>query len=279
MNDNRSRDIFYGVVAVATLIIALIGATLAYFSMTASSNEGAVNARAAIVSVIYEDGQEVIAQAENLIPTKFDIVKQLYERNLAAINEQANTPYEEGETPRKNLCQDGNNPNYDVCSVYRFSVSNDIETNIRAALRTEQNGFRDLAYAVRVIKGNDTDPNSFAKTGDWIDLDFDDEGDPLEYIKLRYCDNATGTACYTTEESTGIKTYEAIASRPIFGFTSATDTTFKTMDVSADKYTFDVVLFILENDMPQDYDQGKSFNGTIFVETTNNNTNITGRLN
>ena len=51
------------------------------------------------------------------------------------------------------------------------------------------------------------------------------------------------------------------------------------MDVSADKYTFDVVLFILENDMPQDYDQGKSFNGTIFVETTNNNTNITGRLN
>jgi len=44
MKDNKSRDIFYGIVAVATLIVALIGATLAYFSISTSSNEGVVNA-------------------------------------------------------------------------------------------------------------------------------------------------------------------------------------------------------------------------------------------
>ena len=44
MNDSKSRDIFYGVVAIATLIVAVIGATLAYFSITANSAEGAVNA-------------------------------------------------------------------------------------------------------------------------------------------------------------------------------------------------------------------------------------------
>lgn len=29
MSDNKSRDIFYGVVAIATLIVAILGATLA----------------------------------------------------------------------------------------------------------------------------------------------------------------------------------------------------------------------------------------------------------
>lgn len=272
MNDNKSRDIFYGVIAVATLIVALIGATLAYFSMNASSNEGAVNATAAIVSVDYEDGQQVIAQGKNLIPSSFDVVKTIYENNLDAINQQANTEYQEGETERTNLCQDGANPNYEVCSIYRFSVKNDVETSIRAALRTEANSFTDLYYAVRVVSGNDTNP----KTGEWLDLDFDDNGESLKYVKLSTCDNSGETACFTENE--GIKTYANIAAKPIFGFTSASDSSFKTINIAANKYTFDVVLFILEKDKPQDYDQGKTYSGTIFVETTNNTGNITGRV-
>ena len=55
--DNKGRDIFYGIVAIATLIVAIIGATLAYFSVTASSNEGAVNATAKVISIEYSDGQ------------------------------------------------------------------------------------------------------------------------------------------------------------------------------------------------------------------------------
>ena len=89
MSDNKSRDIFYGVVAVATLIVALIGATLAYFSMTASSGEGAVSAQAAVVSVNYEDGQNVLAQAKNLIPVTYEIMKTQYQTNLAAMEAQA----------------------------------------------------------------------------------------------------------------------------------------------------------------------------------------------
>ena len=67
-NDTKGRDIFFGVVALATLIVAIIGATLAYFSITASSNEGAINATAAVVSIEYNDGQLVTAQADKLIP-------------------------------------------------------------------------------------------------------------------------------------------------------------------------------------------------------------------
>lgn len=276
MTDNKSRDIFYAVVAVATLIVALIGATLAYFTMTSSSAEGAVNARAAIVSVDYEDGQKVIAQADNLIPVSFDIMKQLYERNLDEINEQAETEYVDGETARQNKCKDGHNPNYDVCSVYRFSVSNDIETNIKAVLRTELNEFQDLAYAVRVIKGDDVTPNSPIRTGNWLTLDYDDENQALGYAKLNTCDNATATACYT---GTDTKVYDSnVAIKSIFGIESPSSSNPKTMTIAANKYTFDVVLFILENDNSQDYDQGKSFTGNISVETVSEEGTITGRL-
>lgn len=42
-NNRRGSGIFLGVVAVATLVVAIIGATFAYFSITAQSNSDAVN--------------------------------------------------------------------------------------------------------------------------------------------------------------------------------------------------------------------------------------------
>ena len=43
MENKNGNGIFLGVVSVATLIVAIIGATFAYFSVSISSNEGAVN--------------------------------------------------------------------------------------------------------------------------------------------------------------------------------------------------------------------------------------------
>ena len=86
--DGKTKDIFFGIVAIATLIVAIIGATLAYFSITASSNEGAVNATAATVSINYNDGQQVTAQAKNLIPATPEVVKKVYEKLKDIIVEQ-----------------------------------------------------------------------------------------------------------------------------------------------------------------------------------------------
>ena len=138
-NDNRGRDIFYGVVAIATLIVAIIGATLAYFSVTASSNEGAVGAVGATVSIEYNDGQQVTAQAEKLIPSTFAVVKKVYEETVAQ-----STPEDLGTT---NACLDWNNR--EVCSVYRFTVGSEVnDREIVAFLNTEYNGFTYLSYAV-----------------------------------------------------------------------------------------------------------------------------------
>ena len=88
MSDNRKRDIFYGVVAIATLIVAIVGATLAYFSITASSSEGAVNAKAATVSISYDDGKQVSAAADKLIRIKNGQIEEVViNENPLNINE------------------------------------------------------------------------------------------------------------------------------------------------------------------------------------------------
>ena len=274
MNDSKSRDIFYGVVAVATLIVALIGATLAYFSITANSAENAVSAQAATVSIVYEDGQARIASAENLIPVSFDILKTLYRRNLDDINNQFDTPVAEDEEPRKNRCKDGKaGSTYEVCSAFRFIVSNDVETNIRAMLRTEYNGFKYLAYAVR---RSDCTADESHEDSCWLELSYDDNGNPLKYVNLDSCDNAGDVKCYTEDQN---RSYANLAVNPVFGFTSATDSTFKEERISADEHPYDVVLFINENDNNQNEDQGKRYSGNIYIETTSGADKITGQLN
>ena len=278
MNDNKSRDIFYGVVAVATLIVALIGATLAYFSMNVSSEEGAVSAKAAVVSVVYEDGQRIMMQSEKLIPTDFDIVQSVYERNLEDLNieyEANKAKLQAGEeiTDKSRLCKSaGYEGAYDVCSVYRFSIKSDLaDTSVVASLRTEDNEFKDLAYAVAKVDMTN-------HTATWLSLAFDDNTNPLEYIKLDQCGGGSEHACYT--ETNNVKEYDdEYALHPVFGFTSANDYTFKALSnmIADTEYVYDVVIFILnKQDQPQDYDQGKTFSGTILVETNGNN-KIEGR--
>ena len=43
MENNNGKGIFYGVIGIATLIVAIVGATFAYFTATVQSDEGAIN--------------------------------------------------------------------------------------------------------------------------------------------------------------------------------------------------------------------------------------------
>ena len=66
-NNNNGKGIFYGVIGVATLVVAIIGATFAYFAASASSANNAVSAASSTVSALQlnevKDGIK-----DNLIP-------------------------------------------------------------------------------------------------------------------------------------------------------------------------------------------------------------------
>ena len=256
-NDNKGRDIFYGVIAVATLIVAMVGATLAYFSITVSSNEGAINATSATVSIEYNDGQQVSAQADKLIPATLDVVKKVYEKNVKTISSS--------NEPTANACIDDNDQQ--VCSTYRFTVRSDIEREISATLNNEHNGFTYLGYAVYDVT-NST----------WLSLDDDNN----QSLALTTCSNEeTGEEteiadCYTSSGTT--KTYDSSrAVNSIFGITNDGGITKnKTQQVASATQVYDLVLFIKENEANQNIDQGKNYRGTIIVDVVGLNGNITG---
>ena len=115
MENNNGKGIFYGVIGVATLVVAIIGATFAYFSATAS-NTTEVQGNAATmglslkVTKVSESGT-----TENMIPiadgadsaTVAQDTENILTKALAATNQ----------------CVDSNNNT--VCQVYQIEVKND----------------------------------------------------------------------------------------------------------------------------------------------------------
>lgn len=63
MENRKGNGIFLGVVSIATLIVAIIGATFAYFSASISSEEGSVNLAA------YEMFDVAVTSVERVYPT------------------------------------------------------------------------------------------------------------------------------------------------------------------------------------------------------------------
>lgn len=70
MENNRGQSIFLSVVGIATLLVAIVGATFAYFSIQVTGNESASSIQvttAKVGGVTYTDGSELI-QVNNAYP-------------------------------------------------------------------------------------------------------------------------------------------------------------------------------------------------------------------
>lgn len=254
-NDRKTKDIFFGIVAIATLIVAIIGATLAYFSITASSNEGAINATSAIVSIEYNDGQQVTAQADELIPADFlTVVKPVYEANVR------DAAFSDNLADTGNICIDSNSKQ--VCSAYRFTVTSDLERTITATLNNESNGFTYLHYALYDVTNKK-----------WFSLT-DEEED--YYSSINKCDNKSEVAeekCFTEVE--GKKTYLETSKNSIFGKTlnGGALPVDKGVEIAASTQVYDLILFIREINENQNIDQGKQYSGTIIIDVSTDGAN------
>lgn len=146
MENNNGKGIFYGVIGVATLVVAIIGATFAYFASTTQGNNGAAAANSATVKdtlKITQDGQYV---APDLIPASFaTVVKSFGQTGEATVN-----------TGKCRGASEANkNGNYGMCSYYTFTISNtaDVATTVYLSLKTDNNSF-DGNFKYCVYDGN-----------------------------------------------------------------------------------------------------------------------------
>lgn len=71
MNNNRTNTLLLTVIGVATLLVAVIGASFAYFTAQLSGEEqgDTVTIGAGVLSIAYADGDDNVIKAEGVVPT------------------------------------------------------------------------------------------------------------------------------------------------------------------------------------------------------------------
>ena len=162
MENKKGSGVFLGVVSIATLIVAIIGATFAYFSASASSNTDAVNLAA------YEFDVKV-TNVERIYPTasSLDSLGGLIPLNpTTAVSSTTNLLY--ALNTAENKCIDSSG--YLVCAFYKATIANggtqpvtlslEVKTTLNEAAKTAEGNtkdgrtpFEDLAF--QAIEGTE----------------------------------------------------------------------------------------------------------------------------
>jgi len=174
MENNNGRGVFYGVIGVATLVVAIIGATFAYFSAQTNTDPNVIRADAAIIQLDIATDEENTDMRAEMIPVEADgTTTKTGTADIALATsysaafpkfpgpEADMDPNTEGNQARE-ACQDllGNN----ICSIYTFTVSNPSTAaqKIYGFLTVESNTFTNLKYAV--FKGTPSQVTSATAT-------------------------------------------------------------------------------------------------------------------
>ena len=163
MNENKKGSTLYVALGVATLVVAIIGATFAYFSASVSSNEGAIGATAYEFDVQITDIKMIQPENVNslggIIPMNVNTQVDGKGMLLYALNDAAQK------------CVDSNN--YQVCALYEATLSNggsqDVTLNLAVKTDTNEAGsggeaFSDLTFQALTETTGTYSLNGAAKT-------------------------------------------------------------------------------------------------------------------
>lgn len=160
-NNENQKNNFNLIIGIATLLIAILGATFAYFSATVRSPENDVTVKSAYVSISYDGGTEI--KASNLIPSSLTVAINKYQKNMNVYNPETDgeikTDYDAYTNDLDRRCVDANGR--EVCYVYQFTIESDGEagqqTEILATIKINQNQFENLSYMVYEVDLDEVD--------------------------------------------------------------------------------------------------------------------------
>lgn len=141
--ENKKNGVFLGVIGVATLVVAIIGATFAYFSAQTSSNPDAVNVKAYTFSMGLSVEKVVPESDTGIVPLDPD----------KEGTETGNVKYLEY-AMNKQKCIDSNG--HQVCQVYKVTFTNNgtneetlslqVKTTANEAEGDGKDPFKDLTF-------------------------------------------------------------------------------------------------------------------------------------
>lgn len=169
-NNRKGNGIFLGIVSVATLVVAIIGATFAYFSATTQSNEDAVNLTAYEFNLAMSVSPIYPSDAKKLIP--FAANSKLLDTEGKEVSGQTLLTYAlNSNRDGFDRCIDDNG--LQVCALYevRITNSNTNPITLGGQIRTVSNtpgkggeGFKNLTYqtvhTTAPVKAEDIDDST-----------------------------------------------------------------------------------------------------------------------
>ena len=183
MENRKGNGIFLSVIGVATLVVAIIGATFAYFSASAVSNNDAVSVQGANLTLGYWDDPSGLNT--DLIPT-LEKYALFAATNPNWVNNDTNpespTYNKDAIEGAQGLCYDQNKN--EICATYVFMIGNPNFTtsmNINGKITTTVNEFANLKFAIY----NEKNEQVFAPTalpttaGQFVELGNLDQDVPL----------------------------------------------------------------------------------------------------
>lgn len=205
--ENNATNTFNLIIGIATLLIAILGATFAYFSATARSAENDVTVKSAFVSISYDGGTEI--KASNLIPATQNVALKKYQKEKYAIDAESGlsviqpyNPEVDGEiivdydTYKNDVnrkCVDAKGK--EVCYVYQFSIESDgvagETTDILASIQINRNEFDNLSYALYEVDFLEENGLTVTDKYGFGIVDVSETGNGYQYIKNNFAYNDT----------------------------------------------------------------------------------------
>ena len=142
--ENNGKGIFYGVIGVATLIVAIIGATFAYFTASAT-NDTIIKGNAASVGLNLSV-EKVSNGDKGLVPQ----LETALSSAMKGVDKAANAG--------NDSCIDANGNT--VCQVYKITVGNTgtAEAKLNGTLTLDGEGLTNLKWAI--VSEWDTNPTA-----------------------------------------------------------------------------------------------------------------------
>lgn len=254
MGNNKGSGIFLGVIGVATLLVAIIGATFAFFGANISSPEGAVSVTTTQLSLGYSD--IITGLKKNLIPAEYWVAEH------AATDEEYLSSHDE--------CIDTNGN--EVCGTYTFTIGNPSFTtaqDLYGSVKVVTNDFTNLYFRIyEVVEGEGEEvtlvekitPTKFPAAEGTVDLDG---------LNQKLLASSSDTA-----ETEGFD-----ATKPLT-YTKVTDTC---QDAKNEDYecsnvkTYKMVIWLEETGTNQtDLESGKTITASVTFTTASDTSGVTG---
>jgi len=257
MENNNGRGIFYGVIGVATLVVAIIGATFAYFSASAANNNaikvGTTSINLSLVSEQTNYYTDMIPVAST--NANFKLYPGLTKKNLEA---------EPDPILGKGTCTDdrGNA----ICGIYEFGIKNPSDT----VTQTVYGSLEVKATDFPVIEGTGKTNVHYAVF----------KGTAAQVAAATDKFTVTGTAKDVDEAALGglVVAKAALGAKDdLHGQTTDWKNTEQILAPGATQM-YTIVVWLEENGDKNSGDQGKMFTAAIKFDTSAGGSGVTGTL-